>query len=92
MVVLALDPTDEDALKTKLFLLLKTNRYNEALKMTEQGGGGDQFIFERAYALYKLQREKEAQDLLHNSDDRAVLFLQAQIVRPHTGVLHWIID
>lgn len=80
-IVLALDPSDSDALQTKLFLLLKTNRYQEALGITEEKP--DSFRFERAYALYRLQREQEAQELLRDADadDRAVLFLQAQVVR-----------
>lgn len=45
-------------------------------------GKPELFRFERAYALYRMQRERDAQDLLKDADDedRAVIFLQAQIV------------
>ncbi|KIM26933.1 hypothetical protein M408DRAFT_330302 [Serendipita vermifera MAFF 305830] len=77
--LLALDPEDPDALQAKLFLLLKTSKYQEALDITDKTP--ETFRFERAYALYRMQREKDAEDLLKDADsqDRAVLFLQAQI-------------
>ncbi|KAG8806917.1 hypothetical protein FRC19_006958 [Serendipita sp. 401] len=75
--LLALDPEDADAIQTHLFLLLKTSRYQDALKVTESKP--HQFKFERAYALYRLQRENDAAELLADEDDRAVLLLKAQI-------------
>jgi signal recognition particle subunit SRP72 len=78
--VLALDPEDADALQAQLFLLLKTSKYQEALKITD--GKPEMFRFERAYALYRMQRERDAEELLKDADDedRAVIFLKAQIV------------
>lgn len=78
--MLALDPEDADALQAQLFLLLKTSKYQEALKVTD--GRPEMFRFERAYALYRVQREKEAEELLKDERDRAVAFLKAQIVNP----------
>ncbi|CAG7854707.1 SubName: Full=Uncharacterized protein {ECO:0000313/EMBL:CCA66392.1} [Serendipita indica DSM 11827] len=77
--LLALDPADEEALQTQLFLLLKSSQYSEALKVTD--ANPEQFGFERAYALYRLQREQEAYELLGevDEDDRAGMLLQAQI-------------
>ncbi|PVG00414.1 hypothetical protein CPB86DRAFT_782756 [Serendipita vermifera] len=77
--LLALDPSDSDAIQVQLFLLLKASKYEEALKRTEKDP--EQFKFERAYALYRLQQEKEAEELLQQADqeDRAVALLQAQI-------------
>jgi signal recognition particle subunit SRP72 len=65
----------------QLFLFLKASKYDEALKRTEKDP--EQFKFERAYALYRLQRESEAEELLQQADqgDRAVALLHAQIVR-----------
>lgn len=80
-LVLALDPSDEDTLKARLWLLFKTSKYQDALELTENNAVSS-FNFERAYALYRLQREDDAASLLANADesDRAVLFLKAQIV------------
>jgi signal recognition particle subunit SRP72 len=79
--VLVLDPEDADALQTHLFLLLKTSKYQEALKITDRKP--EMFRFERAYALYRMQREKDAEELLKDAkdEDRAAVFLRAQIVR-----------
>ncbi len=78
--VLALDPVDRDALQAKLWLLFKTSKYQAALELTENNP--DLFNFERAYALYRLQREDDAAALIANVDesDRSVAILKAQIV------------
>lgn len=50
---------------------------------------GPQHQYERAYSLYKLQREAEARDILDTitpQDDRSVLVLRAQIVRIHPTI------
>ncbi|KAG8820161.1 hypothetical protein FRC17_010240 [Serendipita sp. 399] len=75
--LLALDPEDADAIQTHLYLLVKTSRYQEALKVTDNNP--QQFKFERAYALYRLQREQEAADLLADEEERSVILLKAQI-------------
>jgi signal recognition particle subunit SRP72 len=66
-------------LQTKLWLLFKTSAYTKALDVANLRP--DEFHFERAYALYRLQRESEAADVLAGLDEshRAAL-LQAQIV------------
>lgn len=82
--VLALDPDDQDALQTKVWLLFKTNAYTQALDVTQSRP--NEFHFERAYALYRLQRETEAAEVLTRLGDglgeshRAAALLQAQIV------------
>lgn len=78
--MLALDPDDPDVLQTKLWLLFKTNAYTQALDATQSHPDG--FHFERAYALYRLQREQEAADVLVGlaGSHRAAALLQAQIV------------
>lgn len=78
--MLALDPDDQDALHTKLWLLFKTNAYTQALDVTQSRP--NEFHFERAYALYRLQRENEAAEVLAplGEPHRAAALLQAQIV------------
>jgi signal recognition particle subunit SRP72 len=52
---------------------------------------GSEGIYERAYSLYRLQRESEAQQVLSNEkasgpDDRAIQHLDAQLVRWFIGM------
>ena len=78
--MLTLDPDDQDAWQTKLWLLFKTNAYTQALDVTQSRP--NEFGFERAYALYRLQREVEAAAVLDGLGEthRAPTLLQAQIV------------
>lgn len=82
--VLRLDPSDKEARQVKLFLLLQTEQNNEALNLidSEETGHG---AFERAYTLYRLQREAEARDILEEvrkvQDDRGAAHLDAQLVK-----------
>src|ERR1700722_10550327 len=83
--VLRLDPEDKDALQTKLFLLLQTEEYEAALTLIGQDQSTPQGAFKKAYALYRLHRETEAQAILDgikNSghEERGALHLQAQLV------------
>lgn len=83
--VLRLDPTDKDALQTKLFLLLQTDQYATALALTETAADHP-YEYERVYSLYRLQREAEAADILdeikkQSEDVRGVSHLEAQLVR-----------
>src|ERR1700722_14887590 len=83
--VLRLKPGDADAVQTKLFLLLQTEQYSVVLSLI--GDDTSQYAFQRAYSLYRLQRELDTVELLQSiraegKDDRGVLHLQAQIVRP----------
>ena len=78
-------PEDRDALQTKLFLLLQTDQYAEALTIVE---AHKDFEFERAYSLYRLQRETEARTVLEQiktssggGESRNVSHLEAQLVR-----------
>ncbi|KAL4079044.1 hypothetical protein J3A83DRAFT_4085447 [Scleroderma citrinum] len=84
--ILLLDfPADKDALQTKLFLLLQTEQYDEALSLIDDANDKySDFAFEKAYALYRLQREAEAATVLdkmkeNEGDHRGVLHLEAQL-------------
>src|ERR1700761_5417769 len=89
-LVLRLDTDDKDALKAKLFLLLQTERYNEALSLIEQLGGANKF--EKAYSFYRLNREDDALQLTKElkdegtKQDRGVAHLEAQLVRLFTSI------
>ena len=79
-----MEPTDKDALQTKLFLLLQTDQYSTALGLAESSHDRA-YEYERAYSLYRLQRESEAADVLgeikkQGGDDRGVCHLEAQLV------------
>jgi len=81
--ILRLEPTDKDALQTKLFLLLQTDQYAAALALTE-AASDHAYDYERVYSLYRLQRESEAAQVLDkikksSGHDRGVLHLEAQL-------------
>lgn len=84
-VVLRILPNDVDTIRTKVFLLLQTDQYQEALTLVEssQGSLGD---FSKAYILYRLHREEEAAVILSDyfqkdgDGDRGTLHLDAQVV------------
>jgi signal recognition particle subunit SRP72 len=89
VLVLRIAPGDKDATQTKLFLLLQTEKYVAALDMIEKEEGKEH-AFERAYALYRLQREQQAREVLDelratDPDDRGVIHLEAQLVRMSTS-------
>jgi signal recognition particle subunit SRP72 len=78
-------------LKTKLFLLLQTERYNEALSLLNEDalreqGAEESYGFEKAYTLYRLQKEQQAKDFLdalpEKENHRGIIHLEAQLVRP----------
>lgn len=82
--VLRLVPDDNDARQTKLFLLLQTERYSDALALL--GAANQSSVFERAYSSYRLQHLDEAARLLggikeSREQDRGALHLEAQLVR-----------
>jgi hypothetical protein len=82
--VLRLEPSDKDALQTKLFLLLQTEQYSTALTLADSTEHA--FEFGRAYALYRLHREHEAAAVLDEIKstaglNRGVNHLEAQLVR-----------
>ncbi len=71
-------------MQTKLFLLLQTEQYNAALAMIDQGEG---YMFEKAYSLYRINRETEARNTMSElkkavgENDRGIIHLEAQLVR-----------
>jgi signal recognition particle subunit SRP72 len=82
--VLRLVPDDNDARQTKLFLLLQTERYSDALGLL--GAANQSSVFERAYSSYRLQHLDEAVSLLdgikeRQDQSRGALHLEAQLVR-----------
>ncbi|TFY61371.1 hypothetical protein EVJ58_g4553 [Rhodofomes roseus] len=89
--ILRVDPRDQDALQTKLFLLLQTERYVAALSLisgvNENGGQSqdDAFAFEKAYTLHRLHREDEVTDVLKSlkekgvEENRGVSHMEAQL-------------
>ncbi|EKM53538.1 uncharacterized protein PHACADRAFT_148180 [Phanerochaete carnosa HHB-10118-sp] len=80
--ILRLEPSDPDALQTKVFLLLQTEQYAHALALIE---GNDKYAYEKAYSLYRTNQEAGARNALEVSkrnkgdDDRGVLHLEAQL-------------
>ena len=81
--VLRLEPSDKDALQTKLFLLLQTEQYSTALALADSTE--HPFEFGKAYALYRLHREHEAAAVLDEiksavGSSRGVNHLEAQLV------------
>ncbi|KAF8181838.1 hypothetical protein BJ912DRAFT_1023532 [Pholiota molesta] len=76
---------DWDLRRTKLFLLLQIEQYNEALALIDSDEGPDQYAYERAYALYRLQRASEAREILESikknkgEEDRGIIHLEAQL-------------
>ncbi|KAJ7484204.1 hypothetical protein FB451DRAFT_1231780 [Mycena latifolia] len=84
--ILKLSPADPDALQTKLFLLLTTDRAAPAIALIEslsEGAEGLRYTFERAYALYCMQKKDEARAALAQDaegvDERGVQHLEAQL-------------
>ncbi|VDC05675.1 unnamed protein product [Peniophora sp. CBMAI 1063] len=82
--LLALDPNDADARQTQLFLLLQTDKYAQALDLLDHAPEGQDVAYERAYCLYRLQREEDADTALDElmaakPDDRGVQHLEAQL-------------
>jgi len=80
--ILRLEPSDKDALQTKLFLLLQTEQYSAALTLADPTEHA--FEFGRAYALYRLHREHEAAAVLDEikstvGSSRGVNHLEAQL-------------
>lgn len=92
--VLRIDGKDDDALNTKLFLLLQTEQYEDALTLISTLDVFKQREFEKAYALYRLHKEEEANMHLsqlkgsHKTADnnRGVMHLEAQLVCQQTSL------
>jgi signal recognition particle subunit SRP72 len=65
--------------------LLQTDQYDLALSLINVGEHAPRYAFEKAYSLYRLQRETEAEDVLasipsQGNEGRGVLHLEAQLV------------
>ncbi|KAI0733820.1 hypothetical protein C8Q72DRAFT_557249 [Fomitopsis betulina] len=87
------NPKDEDALQTKLFLLLQTEQYIQALTLisnvndqNEQEEEEGAFFFEKGYTLHRLHREEDATEVLKvlkeggsEDENRGVAHLEAQL-------------
>ena len=91
--VLRLEPGNKDAIQAKIFVLLQTEQYQQALSLL---GNASEYAFERAYLLYRLQRESEADEILdgipagEDGEDRGVLHLKAQMAcRLSVSFCHW---
>ncbi|GAA5930268.1 hypothetical protein JCM3775_004347 [Rhodotorula graminis] len=76
--LLAIDPNDDLAIRTRAQLLVALDRYSDSLQLEST-----QPSLHRAYCLYKLARTHDAHDTLaaarHTADDRAADVLQAQL-------------
>jgi hypothetical protein len=87
--VIRLEPNDHDALQTKLFLLLQKEQYDAALALINNLENATKYSFEKAYSLYRLHRESEAEAMLADikareravDESRGVTHLEAQLVR-----------
>jgi len=85
--ILRLEPNDHDALQTKLFLLLQKEQYDTALALINSLEGATKYSFEKAYSLYRLHRESEAEAILADikagneaeDDSRGITHLEAQL-------------
>ncbi|KZT65424.1 hypothetical protein DAEQUDRAFT_676878 [Daedalea quercina L-15889] len=90
--ILRIDLRDQDALQTKLFLLLQTEQYAAALTLisnaNKQSGKdeNDVFSFEKAYTLHRLHREDDATEVLKalkeegdEEENRGFVHLEAQL-------------
>lgn len=77
-------------MQTKLFLLLQKEQYDAALALINSVELATKYSFEKAYSLYRLHRESEAQGILEEikaekkevDESRDVMHLEAQLVSP----------
>lgn len=94
-IVLRISSTDRDALQTKLLVYLQTEQYGKALDLIDKSpaqGSLEEKQFEKAYALYRLKREEQAQGILNEVKskadttetdemvERGLMHLEAQLV------------
>jgi signal recognition particle subunit SRP72 len=78
--------TDLEALHAKVVALLKLDRYDDALRVLDEGGEEikKKAALERAYALYKVGRLEEAEKVVKNVSSRGGKHVEAQTVRIQT--------
>ena len=70
----------------KFVALLKLDRYDDALRVLEEGGDGlkQRVVVERAYALYKIGELEEAKNIAKGiTNDRGARHVEAQAVCIH---------
>ena len=74
--------TDPNALHTKVVALLKLDRYDDALRVLEEGGNETKkkAALEWSYALYKVGRLEEAEAVVKEVLSRGGRHVEAQTV------------
>ncbi|KAF5392282.1 hypothetical protein D9757_001486 [Collybiopsis confluens] len=94
--ILHIDPNDNDARQTKLFILLQREEYGKALELVDSAAAASGHseetaaknkLLEKAYALYRMKQESEAQQVLEQikesagdaEEERGILHLEAQL-------------
>ena len=79
--------TDADAQHAKLVALIKLDRYDDALRVLEQGGDKlkQKAKIENAYALYKIGELEQAKEIAKTLDGRGARHVEAQAVRNRTS-------
>lgn len=85
VTVLVLTPSSQAVLLTKVSLLLHLDNYSSALALLDSPSLANSAVFERAYCLYKLGREDDAEEVLQTVKGKAGEggeFLEAQLVSP----------
>ena len=83
---------DLEALHIKLVALLKLDRFDDALRVLEEGGDGlrQKAQLERAYASYKHGDLEEAKKIAGGiSDRRGARHVEAQAVRLFDSRIDW---
>ena len=81
--ILKIVPTDASAIQCKTFALLENEEYEEVVECTQSfqnnsnSNHPNPVLFERAYALYKLNREREVlSELISHAEDLSFEMLQ----------------
>ena len=84
--------TDIEAQHVKVVALLKLDRYEDALRVFEDGGEKlkDRLPLERAYALYKQGKYAEAEKVTQLAgNERGLKHVEAQTVRYYRKLERW---
>ena len=77
--ILKILPQDTSAIQCKTFALLENEDYEEVVEATTSFAGSGVVTFERAYALYKLKRERDALQELRSIDIAKISFEMLQL-------------
>ena len=83
ILVLAQAPDDVDAFQCKLVALIQQDKFDEVLKVLASRKDRASYVFEEAYALYRLKKLPESLALIEKTSqtDKRALELKAQVVR-----------